>query len=105
MKVFHFIAILSTFLIISVSTLPLPAPLSLSEAVIMAGTTAGLVTPIALGALKWRWKRKLIDKTFDRVGQWQLEKFAIEKQKYKEGMWEPSWKERGGKEEKERGDR
>src|SRR5271154_6191879 len=102
MKVAIFITIFSTLLILSASTLPIPAP-SVADTAILASTVAASITPIALAALKWWGIKKLVDTAFDRVGQWSFEKFALEKQKYKEGMWEPSWKEMGGKGEEQRG--
>jgi hypothetical protein len=101
MKLCIFITTFTALLILSASTLPVPAP-SIADTAILASTVAASVTPIAL-ALKWWWIKKLVDTAFDRVGQWSFEKFALEKQKYKEGMCEPSWKEMGGKGEEQKG--
>jgi hypothetical protein len=53
----------------------------------LVSTVTASITPIALAALKWWWIKKLVDTAFDKLGQWSFEQFALEKQKYKEGMW------------------
>ena len=103
LAIFVTVTIFSTLLILSVSTLPVPAPSAQDTVVVVSAVVGSCVTPIALAALKWWWIKKLVDTAFDRVGQWSFEKFALEKQKYKEGMWEPSWKEMGGKGEEKKG--
>lgn len=84
--------VFASLLIVSVSTLPIPNSESGTILGVVAIAATTIAAPIISFALKiWLWQ-SLIDKGFDRLGQWELERFAIEKQKFREGMWDPSKK-------------